>query len=230
MKLGCHMDQNPLFWPNDDNTMTKQKMLQKIGAEDAKEATGKKADWKEKGKRKRTLDFAQFTDWIVANNITNEAEFWRLAGKEKEENQNPTLWNYGGQIKVAAMVVKAQKGYLAAVRPDVFQFASRDDSPFPLSDFRIPAEVENWMKQETKTRSLIIQGTGGLGKTQMAKAILASFGKYFFVDSLDTIKHLFFVNGEALLCDDVTLSDYTIDQVKSLLDISCERAGDTLQA
>ena len=75
-----------------------------------------------------------------------------------------------------------------------------------------------------ETKSLIIQGTGGLGKTQLAKAILASLGKYFFVDSLDTIKHLFFVDGEALLCDDVTLSDYTIDQVKSLLDISCDRA------
>ena len=67
--------------------MTKQKMLQKVGVEDAKDGTAKQDDWKEKGKRKRTLDFAQFTDWVVANNITNEAEFWRLAGKEKEEHR-----------------------------------------------------------------------------------------------------------------------------------------------
>ena len=224
VKLGCHLDQNPLFWPNADNTMTKQKMLQKVGVEDAKDATTKKEDWKEKGKRKRQLDFAQFTDWVVANNITNEAEFWKLAGKEKEEHDNPSLWNYGGQICVAKMVVKAQKGHLAAIRPEVFQFASRSDSPFPLTDFCIPPAVAEWMEKDSKIKSLIIQGTGGLGKTQMAKAILSSFGKYFFVDSLDTIKHLFFVDGEALLCDDVTLSDYTIDQVKSLLDISCDRA------
>ena len=122
------------------------------------------------------------------------------------------------------MVQKAQKGHLCALRPDVFQFASTDESPFPLSDFHVPPEIQEWMGHETKEKSLIIQGLGGLGKTQMAKAILASMGKYFFVDSLDTIKHLFFVNGEALLCDDVTLSEFTIDQVKSLLDISCDRA------
>ena len=222
VQLGCHVDQHPLFWPNAD--MTKHKMLQKVGVEDPQDASTKKEDWKEKGKRKRQLDFAQFTDWVVANNITNEAEFWKLAGKEKEEHENPSLWNYGGQICVAKMVVKAQKGHLAAIRPEIFQFASRSDSPFPLTDFSIPPAVADWMAKDTRTKSLIIQGTGGLGKTQLAKAILASLGKYFFVDSLDTIKHLFFVDGEALLCDDVTLSDYTIDQVKSLLDISCDRA------
>ena len=224
VKLGYQMDEHPLFWPNPDNTMTKEKMLQKVGASDPADASTKKEDWKEKGKRKRQLDFAQFTDWVVLNKITNEAEFWKLAGKEKEEHDNPSLWNYGGQICVAKMVVKAQKGHLAAIKPEIFQFASRSDSPFPLTDFIIPPAVAQWMANDTRTKSLIIQGTGGLGKTQLAKAILASLGKYFFVDSLDTIKHLFFVDGEALLCDDVTLSDYTIDQVKSLLDISCDRA------
>ena len=34
----------------------------------------------------------------------------------------------------------------------------------------------------------------------------------------------FLVDGESLLCDDVTLGDYQIDQVKSILDISCDRA------
>ena len=63
----------------------------------------------------------------------------KLAGKEKEEHDNPSLWNYGGQICVAKMVVKAQKGHLAAIKPEIFQFASRSDSPFPLTDFYHPA-------------------------------------------------------------------------------------------
>jgi len=33
----------------------------------------------------------------------------------------------------------------------------------------------------------------------MAKAILASFGKNFFIDSLDTVKTLLFTGQEALL-------------------------------
>ena len=122
------------------------------------------------------------------------------------------------------MIQKAQRGHLAALTTDVFQFASKTTSPFPLSDFIVPDEIRLWMENDTKTKSLIIQGTGGLGKTQLAKAILASLGKYFFVDAMDTIKHLFFVDGEALLCDDVSLGDYQIDQVKSILDISCDRA------
>ena len=177
-----------------------------------------------KKKRKRTLDFAQFTDWVINHKITNEAEYWVLAGEQKEKKDNPTLWNYGGQIKVDKMIQKAQRGHLASLTTDVFQFASKSTSPFPLSDFIVPDEIRQWMENDTKKKSLIIQGTGGLGKTQLAKAILASLGKYFFVDAMDTIKHLFFVVGEALLCDDVTLGDYQIDQVKSILDISCDRA------
>ena len=179
---------------------------------------------KNKGKEKRTLDFAQFTDWVINHKITNEAEYWVLAGEQKEKKDNPTLWNYGGQIKVDKMIPKAQRGHLASLTTDVFQFASKSTSPFPLSDFVIPDEIRQWMENDTKKKSLIIQGTGGLGKTQLAKAILAPLGKYFFVDAMDTIKHLFFVDGESLLCDDVTLGDYQIDQVKSILDISCDRA------
>ncbi|CAK9098762.1 unnamed protein product, partial [Durusdinium trenchii] len=165
-----------------------------------------------------------FTDWVINHKITNEAEYWALAGEQKEKKDNPTLWNYGGQVKVDKMIQKAQRGHLAALTTDVFQFASKTTSPFPLSDFIVPDEIRLWMENDTKTKSLIIQGTGGLGKTQLAKAILASLGKYFFVDAMDTIKHLFFVDGEALLCDDVSLGDYQIDQVKSILDISCDRA------
>ena len=82
-------------------------------------------------KRKRTLDFAQFTDWVINHKITNEAEYWVLAGEQKEKKDNPTLWNYGGQVKVDKMIQKAQRGHLAALTTDVFQFASKTTSPFP---------------------------------------------------------------------------------------------------
>ena len=47
--------------------MTKEKMLEKVGTskeeEEKKEKAKKDEEFKEKKKRKRTLDFAQFTDW-----------------------------------------------------------------------------------------------------------------------------------------------------------------------
>ena len=230
VKLPVHMDQNPVFWPDDGKNMTKELMLEKvapcIAAEDAEETKGKttRKQKESKPKKKKTLDFAQFTDWIVMNNVTNEAQFWQLAGKEKEHNDNPTLWNYAGQVKVDQMIQKAIKGHKASVTPEVFQFASRTGSPFPLTAFEVPESIRHWMKHDSKKKSLIISGRGGIGKTQMAMAICSSLGPYFFVDSLDTIKNCLFVGGETLILDDVTLATFDIDNCKSFLDTSCDRA------
>ena len=80
------------------------------------------------------------------------------------------------------------------------------------------------MKHLKGEMALIIQGQGGLGKTEMAKSILASMGKYFFVDSLDTVKSLLFTGKESILFDDVMLQNFSVDEVKSFLDIKSERA------
>ena len=86
---------------------------------------------------------------------------------------------------------------------DVFHGASKSTSKYPLSCFILPEEIDYWMKEGTKSKSLIITGEGGLGKTEMVKAILASLGKYFYVDSLDIVKSLLFTGHEPLLFDDV---------------------------
>ena len=67
-------------------------------------------------------------------------------------------------------------------------------------------EMQQWIDKETKKRTLTICGEGGLGKTEMAKAILASFGKYFFIDSLDTVKTLLFIYWSRGFADDVTVT------------------------
>ena len=41
VKLPVHMDQTPYFWPDEDKTMTKEKMLEKVGT--SKEEEEKKA-------------------------------------------------------------------------------------------------------------------------------------------------------------------------------------------
>ena len=50
VKLPCHMDQTPFFWPDEEKTMTKEVMLQKHGLTDATTEDGK--DWKEKQEKK----------------------------------------------------------------------------------------------------------------------------------------------------------------------------------
>ena len=174
-------------------------------------------------KKRRILDFSEFSDYIIHHKITNEQEFWVLAGKERDAG-NPVLWNYAGNANVAKQIQKCNKGHLAQFRDDVFQGTSKSSSKYPLSAFNIPEEICVWMKHLKGEMALIIQGQGGLGKTEMAKSILASMGKYFFVDSLDTVKSLLFTGKESILFDDVTLQNFSVDEVKSFLDIKSERA------
>ena len=125
---------------------------------------------------------------------------------------------------MAKQIQKCNKAHMAQFRDDVFLGTSKSTSKYPLSAFNIPEEIRVWMKHLKGEMALIIQGEGGLGKTEMAKSILASMGKYFFVDSLDTVKSLLFTGKESILFDDVTLQNFSVDEVKSFLDVKSERA------
>ena len=233
VKLPVHLDPNPLFWPRQ---MTKEEFIQKMRLRDdevMKKGTDenklhskgeKLPTWKvEWNKKRKHLDFSDFADYVIQHKITNEQEFWKVALKEKEAG-NPALWNYAGIGNVARQIQKCNRGLMAQFRDDVFQGTSKSTSKYPLSAFEIPHEILVWMKYKKEEKSLIIQGEGGLGKTEMARAILASMGKYFFVDSLDTVKSLLFTGNESILFDDISLHTFTVDEVKSFLDIQCERA------
>ncbi|CAL1153268.1 unnamed protein product [Cladocopium goreaui] len=174
-------------------------------------------------KKKESARFLRISDYVLHHKITNEQEFWVLACKEKEAG-NPTLWNYGGTAAVAKQIQKCNKAHMAQFRDDVFLDTSKATSKYPLSAFNIPDTIRVWMEHFKGEMALIIQGEGGLGKTEMAKAILASMGKYFFVDSLDTVKSLLFTGKESILFDDVTLQNFSVDEVKSFLDVKSERA------
>lgn len=236
VKLPVHLDPTPLFWPT---RMTKEDMLKKMQLTEEdylkKRAEENRMQWKEESnngdgthqdrwrKRRRVLDFSEFSDYVLHHKITNEQEFWVLACKEKEAG-NPTLWNYGGTAAVAKQIQKCNKAHMAQFRDDVFLGTSKATSKYPLSAFNIPDTIRVWMEHFKGEMALIIQGEGGLGKTEMAKAILASMGKYFFVDSLDTVKSLLFTGKESILFDDVTLQNFSVDEVKSFLDVKSERA------
>ena len=233
VKLPVHLDATPLFWPTkmtkeefikknrlrDDEVMNRGTDENKAPSKDEKLSTFK-SDWQ---KKRKHIDFSEFADYVIKYNITNETEFWKVALTEKEAG-NPALWNYGGQGNVGRQIQKCNRGLMAQFRDDVFQGTSKSTSKYPLSAFKIPHEILVWMKYKKEEKSLIIQGEGGLGKTEMAKAILASMGKYFFVDSLDTVKTFLFTGKESILFDDVSLHTFTVDEVKSFLNIQSERA------
>ena len=150
VKLPVHLDPTPLFWPT---RMTKEDMLKKMQLTEEdylkKRAEENRMQWKEESnngdgthqdrwrKRRRVLDFSEFSDYVLHHKITNEQEFWVLACKEKEAG-NPTLWNYGGTAAVAKQIQKCNKAHMAQFRDDVFLGTSKATSKYPLSAFNIP--------------------------------------------------------------------------------------------
>ena len=144
-------------------------------------------------------------------------------------HQNPTVLNFigSGVHNISKKLQRARKAIMMQQEQGnhehLFVGGSKTNSKFSLDSFVAPNAIKYWMQSEMHTKSLIVCGGGGIGKTELAKAIFAAGGSYFFVDSLDQLKHCTFCNEEALLFDDVTLQGFYVDVVKSLLDLQSER-------
>ena len=78
----------------------------------------------------------------------------------------------------------------------------------PIRNRRVLQEVpiaacEVWMKKACTTKSLIIEGPPGWGKTRMAEAILIHIcGQYHFITKRDEMKNVIFMPGDGLLWDE----------------------------
>ena len=235
-KLAIYRDAQPTFWPCDSDEV-REAMKKKM--QDAKEQVEKKKHEKEmlvaracgrqiparKEPRKRTLlTPAEFADYVTKREIHTERDLWKLAAEVKEMGE-PALYNYCfAQTRgVHGSLQKVWKAFApdAAVFGDVSLVTEVE---YPLSCFRVPHEIRQWMETETLLRSLIIQGPGGVGKTAIARAVLKQLcGKFHFIDLLGRVKHLSWLPGDGILFDDISLATLPIDNVKGILDVELGR-------
>jgi hypothetical protein len=101
-------DKIPLFWPH--MWQTKSQVLQQWQdqAMSRKQCTSKRENpnlEQRQLKRRRTMKFADFVEIAKQNGITNENDFWKIAGREKQAG-NHALWNYGGKVIVSQKISK----------------------------------------------------------------------------------------------------------------------------
>ena len=101
-------DKIPLFWPH--MWQSKRDVLQQWKDETiARKQCASKRENPQKQqlqlKRRRTMTFADFVDIAHQHGITNENEFWQIAGRERQAG-NHALWNYGGKVIINEKIAK----------------------------------------------------------------------------------------------------------------------------
>lgn len=217
-KLLKDLDSDPLFWPDSFNKVAALKIIENVSPQQAARSGNEDLQQQRGTKRPRarkTLSFSEFTDYIIEHKCRCEKDLWLLARTLKTGGED-LLWNYLETKDANKMLQKALRGWHAEKLPSgMLQTGAK----FGLEDFNIPEAVSTWMKEESLAKALILSGPGGCGKTEMASAILATFGNFYFVDKLDVVKTLNFTGCESLLLDDVSLGGLDVDDCKSWLDV-----------
>lgn len=225
-KLQKDLDPCPMFWPP---SLTKEKALEVIKQVDAKMLHRNSAEVQQQikatqktsaPKRRRTLTFSEFTDYVVENRCVDEADVWRLAKRLKTAGED-LMWNYLENKDVGSVLRKALRGWHHESLP---QGMLQKTVQYPISAFIVPEGVRRWMDHGSGEKALILHGEGGLGKTELACAVMYELtGPFFFLDKLDAAKKIQFRGGEGLVIDDVNFSKLEVDDVKSWLDIQKPR-------
>ena len=96
---------------------------------------------------------------------------------------------------------------------------------YPIETFIVTEEMQEWVSKLHKTKSLVLHGPGGIGKTQLAQALLLQVcPKFFLCDSFEQTNKCNWTGREGILFDDVTLAAFGIDEAKALLDVEQSRA------
>ncbi len=215
-KLPSDIDQDPWLWPA-SLTFQKVKTTMQNMPRDQQSKNGLA---NEDSRKRKTLTFSEVTDMVVENQVRSEPQLWALAKKKKMEGDD-TLWNRLGDEKCVVTLLKKIIGAWYATSAGR---TLKTCCPYPLTSFRVPPAVQEWISESHKSKALILSGLGEIGKTAMASAALVAVaGHFHFISGRDQIKGLVFLNQEGLLWDEACFSDLSVDLCKALIDLEHDR-------
>ena len=163
------------------------------------------------------------------------------AAAKMKRDGNTELWNYLGAIKsssdVRALVTRVWRMIGELSHP-----MWKPSATYPLSTFSVDCmpEVMEWASKLHKSHTLVLAGRGGLGKTQLAKALMSHIrpGGFWFLDDPDDFREIGdeLEERHGLVVDEVCLADLAVNQVKKMFDleetrrISCRYINATIPA
>jgi hypothetical protein len=186
---------------------------------------------KKEAKRRKRLSFDEVSNVIiegVGDGPLKTGKALEQAAKKLKHSGQVELWNYIGELKSAlevnCLVAKAWRLHGENMHPMWRVNADYDLDKF---DFEKLAAVKAWRNGKHASHTLILSGDGGLGKTNLAEALLNEKCPqgYWFVDDPDDFRELegLLEPGQGILIDEVTLSAVPPNQIKKLFDT--EKAG-----
>ena len=219
-KASTDLDRDPAKFPADLNLEEELKAAKHPGD----------APLKESKKRKR-LSFDEASNIVlegIGEGPLKTGKALEEAAKKLKQNGQVELWNYLGEMKraqdVTELVSKVWRLNGQHAHPMWREKAKYDITKFKLEGL---GAVKGWRKCAFAKRALVLSGDGGLGKTHLGEALAeeVSPSGYWFVDDPDDFRELegLVQEGHAIVLDEITLANYSPNQVKKLLDIEKAR-------
>ena len=219
-KASTDLDTNPAKYPPNLN------LTAELAAPDHPSAKTEQG-----GKKRKRLTFDEVSNVIIEG--VGEGPIYSVDGLEKaarslKQEGKVELWNYLGEMKSVAdsraLVAKVWRLHGTVLHPLWHKGAT-----FPLSAFTL-AElpgVKKWLAGMYKTHALILSGDGGLGKTNLAEALIveAAPDGFWFLDDPDDFREVdgLLREGHGLVVDEVSLSAVHPNHIKKLFDLEKPR-------
>ena len=187
--------------------------------------------WKRKvAQRRRTLEWSEVISLVVENNIGDEATWWKVAKKQQTDQGDALMINYvdrlrGKQGGLQKAISDAWRHHRAingeAILTETCLYTT---TRYPFESFVLSEAMHEWVREGHKSKALVLEGPGGIGKTQLAMALLLRVRpKVFFIDDYEQINRCHWTGFEGVLFDDVCMRHKSIDECKALFDMDWSR-------
>ncbi|CAE7354455.1 unnamed protein product [Symbiodinium sp. CCMP2592] len=169
---------------------------------------------------------AVFAHLQIAKSL-HEKDAWLLAKKRKLAVDDLLFNTLGAWSDVTSLVAKVILTRNCEGMPTgTLMFHANFALQQFLSLDAIDLELPRWVSEGHLSRALVLQGDGGLGKMELACAIMAIICKdkgFHFVNKLDRLRDATFLPHQGLVVDELCLHNRDIDDVKGLLDLAKHR-------
>ena len=144
--------------------------------------------------------------------------------KTRKLGGDETLFNtLGASPCVSSLVIKVRKAWDCETMTSGTLCTQPD---YSLDQFvllqTVHADLPSWQAGGWKARCLILCGGGGLGKTELACALMktvAPAGAFHFINKIDRLRDVVFCPGEGLVVDESCFYNSDVDDLKNLLDL-----------